>query len=210
MLYAIIYTTLTDVKVTAATYTDGGDLSMYEGTNQIAIQSVRWFTEALTELMADTEYNRINVMQICKKADLSRQTFYNYFDTKEDILHCRLKQVYMERFAQFSECGEITLQSAVEAFETILKSERVLLERMVANHLEGIITEEICACVTLFSSRFTITPQKETLKYGIAFLSGALSQTIVCWFKDENPVSASELADMLTQILTGVYFDVST
>jgi len=182
---------------------------MYDGTNPTAIQSVHWFTEALTELMADTEYNRINVMQICKKADLSRQTFYNFFDTKDDILHYRLRQVYMEQFERFADSGEITLQGAVEAFETVLKSERVLLERMVANHLEGIITEEICACVTLFSSRFAITPQKETLKYGIAFLGGALSQTIVCWFKDEHPVSASELADMLTQILTGVYFDVS-
>lgn len=181
---------------------------MYFGSNSTAIQSMNWLTEALISLMAEMEYHKITVMQICKKADLSRQTFYNFFNTKDEILHYRLRQQYEMQFSRFSASGSISLCGAVEAFETVLNDNRKLLRLMVNNHLESIITEEICTCVSLFASRFTVTPQRKMLKYGIAFLGGALSQTIVCWFKDENPVSASELAEMLEDILTGDYFDV--
>ena len=53
---------------------------MYNGNNPTAIKSQRWLTETLLELMEEMPYDDISIMDICKKADLSRQTFYNYFD----------------------------------------------------------------------------------------------------------------------------------
>lgn len=183
---------------------------MYQGSNPTAIQSMNWLTDALISLMAETEYQKITVLQICKRSGLSRQTFYNFFSAKDEILHYCLQQHYEAQFRRFSAIGSISLLDAVGAFETVLNDNRVLLRLMVENHLEGIITEEICACVYLFAGRFSVTPQQKTLKYGISFLGGALSQTIVCWFKDDDPVSAAELATMLEDILTGDYFEIES
>lgn len=50
---------------------------MYRGNNVTAIQSQRWLGEALIDLMKEKAYSAITIADICKRADLSRQTFYN-------------------------------------------------------------------------------------------------------------------------------------
>ena len=49
---------------------------MYKETNKTALKSQKRILEALFELMEQEEYNNITVKNICKKADISRQTFY--------------------------------------------------------------------------------------------------------------------------------------
>lgn len=51
---------------------------MYEGNNPTALHSREWLVDSLLSLMEDNPYSRITVRDICNKADLSRQTFYNF------------------------------------------------------------------------------------------------------------------------------------
>ena len=69
---------------------------MYEGKNPTALTSRGWLVEALLALMKTRPYSKITVKDICKQADLSRQTFYNFFDTKDDIIRFRIDQCYVE------------------------------------------------------------------------------------------------------------------
>ena len=64
-----------------------GKMSMYSGTNPTALQSQRWIADSLTGLMLEKSYARITIQDICKRADLSRQTFYNFFNSKESIFN---------------------------------------------------------------------------------------------------------------------------
>lgn len=180
---------------------------MYTGINPTALQSRQWFIDALSALMNEMPYHDITVKMICSRADLSRQTFYNLFDSKEEILHFCLQQEYLRHFETLTRQEEISIQDMVEAFSSVLEDNRKLLELMVKNHLESVITAEISDCVTLFANRFSIQgPKDHTFPYSVAFLSGALAQTLVFWFKQTEPLPLAELSDMLTGILSGEYY----
>lgn len=183
---------------------------MYSGTNPTALQSQEWLITALVSLMKETDYNKIKIGTICKKADLSRQTFYNFFDTKEDILRFCLRRDYEKYFSCLCEKQSISMRDIIEAFTIVLDTNRVLLQSMITNRLDGIIYDEIARCVELFANKFSPESEdKSILIYGEAFLSGALARILLVWFQQENPISKDELCNFLISILNGDYFKIN-
>ena len=63
-------------------------------TNSLAIKSQNWIANALLKLMESHPYKDITVTQICEEANLVRKTFYRNFDSKEDILHFILDNLF--------------------------------------------------------------------------------------------------------------------
>lgn len=59
---------------------------MYQGNNPSALRSMEWLRCALLELLKQEKYSAITVRQICCQADLSRQTFYQMFSSKEEVM----------------------------------------------------------------------------------------------------------------------------
>ncbi|MTC83956.1 TetR family transcriptional regulator, partial [Streptococcus uberis] len=45
------------------------------------------FLYAFSELLQEKKIEKITVSELCKKANLSRQAFYNNFSTKEDFVN---------------------------------------------------------------------------------------------------------------------------
>lgn len=58
-------------------------MSMYHGNNPTAIRTQKWLVKGLLTLMNDKPYSSITILDLCKKSDLSRQTFYNFFHQKK-------------------------------------------------------------------------------------------------------------------------------
>ena len=69
---------------------------MYRGSNPSALQSQQWIVDSLISLMEVKPYQQITIMDICKRADLSRQTFYNVFSQKEDVLRFCMQKEYVQ------------------------------------------------------------------------------------------------------------------
>lgn len=182
---------------------------MYQGKNPTALQSREWLINALLELMKTENFAQITVGQICKKADLSRQTFYNLFGSKEDILHNYLKQQYELQFETLCHKDSLSINHIVEAFSDVITENKEVLRLIIDNHLEGILTAELSECIKLFAEHFAVkTDDDATLPYGIAFLSGALAQTLVFWLKQDNPISADEISKLLEAFFSGEYFKI--
>lgn len=179
---------------------------MYSGTNPTALQSQRWIADSLTGLMLEKSYARITIQDICKRADLSRQTFYNFFNSKEEALRFCLREQYEEQFHRFEGKKFISLQETVESFARVLEENRTLLSTMIDNDLGCIIADEIAKCVSLFADSF-VSKKDRTLPYSEALLSGALAHLLLCWFRQENPVSIQELTMILTAFLSGKLYN---
>lgn len=45
------------------------------------------FLKAFSILMYSKDLSQISVNEICKKANLSRRTFYNYYNSKEEFIN---------------------------------------------------------------------------------------------------------------------------
>ena len=184
-------------------------MSMYEGNNPAAIQSQKWLSSALIDLMAEQPFSKITVKMICGRADLSRQTFYNVFKTKNDALRFRLRSNYEKLYSEISAQTALTVEDMINSFSEELMTDSELIRLMINSCLESVITDEIARCVELFAQRFHSDKQDEKLVgYGTAFVSGALSRILLHWFKSPDPISVSELRELILSMCSGEFFEL--
>lgn len=177
---------------------------MYRGNNITAQRSQQWIVESTLSLMEDKPYSEISVKDICSRADLSRQTFYNVFVSKDEVLRFCLRNEYQTQFACFSGNESISAADIVKAFSVVLSKEENVLSLMINNDLEYIITSEISKCVSMFAGRFVKEENNnEMLPYSIALVSGALAEMLVYWFKQEQPIPIRKLEALLGDFLSG-------
>ncbi|MGN0427578.1 MAG: TetR/AcrR family transcriptional regulator [Agathobacter sp.] len=183
---------------------------MYQGTNPTALQSQQWLMESLIALMEEKPFSQITILDICKQADLSRQTFYNFFSTKEEILHLYLQQQCKKQFYKYKEKSSISIEDIVKAFSDVLILNEQLLNSMLKNELDSIIADEVSESVALFANHFVNKcSSNDILPYSEALLSGALAQLIVFWFKQENPISIEEITELLTDFFRGKLYGLN-
>lgn len=182
---------------------------MYQGINPTALQSQQWLSDSLVALMEEKPFSQITVMDICKHADLSRQTFYNFFKSKEEILRFCLQQKYEEQFYKYRSRQTLSVSEMTEAFSHVLTENEKLLSAMIKNDLDGIIFDEISKCISLFANRFvSVERNNELFPYSKALLSGALAHLLVYWFKQENPISSKQLTNLLMDFFYGNLYEV--
>lgn len=182
---------------------------MYQGSNPTALQSQQWLGESLISLMKSTPYPQITIGSICTGADLSRQTFYNVFESKEEVLRFCLRSQYEKQFHRFAKQQSISVGEIVGAFAVVVAENQELLRLMVKSKLDGIIADEMTKCVSLFAGQFVKQDKRnETLPYAEALLSGALGHLLVFWFQEEEPISIEKLTRLITDFLAGDLFSL--
>lgn len=182
---------------------------MYCGTNPTALKSQQWLTDSLISLMNEKPYSQITIGEICKRADLSRQTFYNFFDAKEEIIHFYIRNKYEKQFANFSVAP--TMHETVNAIAVILEENRETFMTFINNGLNSIIADEMSKCISIFAKRFVHESDKSDIfNYQIVLLSGAFAHLFTYWLSEENPISTEKLTELLISFLTGKLYKFNT
>lgn len=179
---------------------------MYQGNNPTALTSQGWLVDALLALMEHKEYTRLTVRELCEAAGLSRQTFYNCFDSKEEILRLRIRQCYQEMLARLDQMQELRLADITDAFAATFQANHRFFRLLLDQHLEPILHDELSRAIGQFAARLCVCTPRRHLAYSSAFLSGAISNTVIWWLKDPEPLSSQELAALLADILAGGYY----
>lgn len=175
---------------------------MYEGNNIIAIQSRRWLIEALLTLMTEESYDKITIKKICERAQLSRQTFYNFFEEKDDVLRFWFRERYEMILNEYESSKVLVINDITDVFSDFMESNQEVLKNIIEQKLEYIIANEISKSIPIFAAKILDNIEEEhKCKYINAFLSGALTQILICWFKDSSKLSRKELSDLLLDLL---------
>ena len=183
---------------------------MYQGNNLTAIQSQQWLGKALARLMEQQPYAAVTIGAICREADLSRQTFYNVFSSKEEVLRFCLRQQYEKQFRRLADQQTLTVEQIVEAFAAVVQENETLLRLMVENDLTGILAEEMTKCIALFVGRFVKQEKQDPmLPYAEALLCGALGHLLVYWFRQAEPISLERITGLISDFLEGRLFSLS-
>lgn len=178
---------------------------MYSGNNPIALKSQQWLAETLLELMETKPYTEISIKDICNHADLSRQTFYNFFESKEELFRFLLRSSYEDKLNSFDRI--LTSNEAVVAFITTVSENHKLVDAIAKNNLGNLVADEIFNSITHFLSRFV--PNIDTNKdyaYHIVLLSGALTHFLLYYAKQNDDISEKELTRILESFLSGKLF----
>lgn len=176
---------------------------MYTGTNATALRSMDWLASALAAQMQSVPYARITVRSLCRAADLSRQTFYNVFDSKDEVVHYCLQREYNKVLRGIPQGAALQITDIIDAFLLFCEANRALLDSLIQNQLEGVITEELARCISLYVERFVSDRDSETMPYAVAMLSGALAQLELFCFKQAQPLDHAGLAGLLADFFDG-------
>lgn len=154
-----------------------------------------YITEALLLLLKKKEYKDISITEICKKAGVTRMSFYRNFENKEDIL---LKKV----------------QTVTDSF---LKESGISYKRdTVSNYFVKLFThmqqqKDLCAALNKAGLIHMIKNEFDRVflnaykyvydEYKSLFLSGGIYNVFLFWFindcKDNPEVLAQRLDDIL-------------
>ncbi|MBQ8503067.1 MAG: TetR/AcrR family transcriptional regulator [Clostridia bacterium] len=180
---------------------------MYSGNNPTALKSQRWLTEALINLMQEIPYEKITIQLICKKAYLSRQTFYNFFSSKEDVLRFWLQEKYEEQFSRFT--TKPTMQDTIDAFIFVLNKNKQALTALADNKLDGIVADEMVKCVTKFAEKYVLQDKEmnDTLKCSIILLAGAFAHLLIYCAGQQKKISDCEISSLLKSFLLGELYE---
>ena len=176
---------------------------MYQGKNPKALLSISLITEAFARILQITPYEQINIRDLCKAADVSRQTFYNLFQTKEDVLRKCIDKIFNSILAQRTET--VDARQSILIFVETFHENREFMDLLIQNRLEKVLTEEFVFAISGLSKLSEDTKVKH-LDYHLSFYAGGLTQVLIHWMKDDNRVSSDELIDILANAIQLPYF----
>lgn len=182
---------------------------MYEGNNPTALNSRTWLVQSLLSLMEEVPYSKITVRDICTKADLSRQTFYNFFDTKDDMIRFCIRQCYGEMMERLASKAPLQLIDVTGQMAETFEKNQKLIRLIISHKLNALLEAEIASAIHLFAEDVKPHMEDSLSQYGTEFLIGGISHTVLYWFQDSQPLSAEQLSDLLFDILSGAYFKLT-
>lgn len=153
------------------------------------IRTRRDLSNALIQLLETTDYDEIKVIDICKKAMISKVTFYNNFKNKSELLNHILLEFEekikndIEKVAPaFQNQKDMILGIVRIAYKNVLKN-KVIFGKILSNHqtssviieLRNFICHEIIKHGDLLISDDKSSVPKE---YFAAFYSGAITSIL--------------------------------
>ncbi|MCI6272606.1 MAG: TetR/AcrR family transcriptional regulator [Erysipelotrichaceae bacterium] len=175
---------------------------MYTGRHTKAIESQTLLINALLECLNEKELKDVQVKDICQKANLTRQTFYSLFSTKENALYFHLK--YNCNFILDKleiQKKQITTNDLANEFSCFYTTNKKFLKILVDNNFYNFLYDYFYN--TLHNCRIKITNKKQNKEYLYAYISGSLIGLIIQLLKDDK--DSQEISKITTELLNGKY-----
>lgn len=169
-------------------------------TNEVTSQNRIRF--ALLSLMKEHPYSEISVSQICSAAQVSRQTYYRLFDTKDYILILYLHEIMTEyllpKVLLDTQCAPELLQffqffsGYKHLLELLYRNDKMYLpQHILVKYSNAFIKEPI----------FRIAHGHD---YAAEFVASTLCSVLTVWAKMEFKTSCSTLATYASQFLKSI------
>ena len=117
---------------------------MYQGRNKTALSSQRQISEAMLALLVTKPYGEISVSEICKAADISRQTFYSLFQSKENVICYELEKNYYFSVQEECGCRPFSLAELSRAYADYIENEKAFIAILVSNEIIDCMKHSIC------------------------------------------------------------------
>lgn len=178
---------------------------MYTGSNPSALRSKEWIRIALLRLLEEERYDRITIKEICQQADLSRQTFYQMFSSKEEVIQYHFSILFHEFEKQCSASQNNTLYNIVQHFFSFFYEQRDFVQILITNHLIFLLEQQFEVYLRQIDLFRNINDKEPHGDYTTAYVAGALTQVLIHWFKHSFDLSIAEVSQLVTETITGKY-----
>lgn len=171
-------------------------------TNTVALQSQKWIADALIRLLETNSFADITITQICQEAGLVRKTFYRNFESKEDILHYILDQLY-ESFKEQFDIEKIATLEIFSLYYEYWEKEKKLLTYLHRDNLFYLLTRkyiEYADSIRMYLLNTFNETQSGLEPYVIHFIAGGMVSILEHWLEcnfEESIVNLTQLTQTL-------------
>ncbi len=175
-----------------------------EASQLIAARSKTWITQALIELLEHQSFESIRITDIITQADLTRQTFYRHFKSKEEVIEAYISELYQQLFTQIDALTKPTFHEILQAYFAYWLQQRPFLERMMQS---GYPYDPI-RCATPYVQKIlnglplTHHEGDRHKAYVESFVAGGLATMKNLWMHQGFQETPEELAQTVAQLLS--------
>lgn len=176
---------------------------MYKGNNPSAKRSQEWISDSLVSLMLKKPLEQITVKEIMENSELARQTFYQVFDSIEDVLEYYMDTLFMDYLNRCKIEVVDNLCEAAKLFFQFFSENEPFVEALTQNQKTCILQRK---CNEYLQNehflKFTQTGihNPEEKAFASAFVISGLVGMLVNWFKSGKIITTEELADLVCRI----------
>ncbi|MCD8197857.1 MAG: TetR/AcrR family transcriptional regulator [Lachnospiraceae bacterium] len=181
---------------------------MYKGNNPSALRSRKEIVRCFLEELKDTDLEALSIKQIMDATDLSRQTFYQIFDSKDEIIEYCLDTLFSDFISHTKEKTIESLCDAASLFFNFFDTHRDTLALFIKNG-KSCVVQRKCR-EYLRDSRYIHyelygVHSEQDKEYATTFVVSGMVAMLEQWIKEtsEPILNAQELAQLVCRI-TGV------
>ncbi len=152
--------------------------------------------EAIVELLKEKEFDKIQVSEITKKAGVSRMTYYNYYETKEQVLKDYLHELVNEFVVESSNHPETGRMMSYEHIVFSLKFFDKYASFFLTLNKAGFYGMIINAM-----NEFMLENAGEEYDgsvYRLYCYTGALLNLFIKWEENRKDMSADEVGEIIS------------
>ncbi|MBP2622406.1 TetR/AcrR family transcriptional regulator [Streptococcus oricebi] len=172
---------------------------MYRGTNKTALASQEQISQAFLALLKEDSFDKISVSQICRQAQVSRQTFYSLYQAKDNILLSLLEGQEVLPANQ-----EFNLPFLATRFSFYLKGNIAFLKILKQQKLLYLLYDNL---YLKLSQNQLLLPNKDELdrNFILSFLAGGLMGIAKAYLESNGRQSQAELENRILKLLQGKF-----
>lgn len=176
---------------------------MYTGNNPSALRSMEWIRNALLHLLEQEKYDRITIKEICQQADLSRQTFYQIFSSKEEVIQYHFSTLFHAFEQERDSIQNDTIPQIAHHFFSFFYEHQDFIHILIANNLTFLLEQQFEVYLRKIDLFRNINDKEPHGDYTTAYIAGALTQVLIHWFQHSFDLSVDALSRLVTETLTG-------
>ena len=172
---------------------------MYQGKNRTALASQRQIAGALVTLMHRMPYEEISVAELCREADVSRQTFYSLFQTKYNVVRYLMQESCAPHVPDRQ--PEVShLRQMCRCYSQYITRHREIMSLLVENGMTVMIVDMLLLAFQK-DGMFGYALPEENREYHAMFLAGGLTR-LAKSFIQEN-IEAKDIEAIVYRLLCG-------
>lgn len=177
-------------------------------TNIVAIRTQISIANAFLSLLKEYDYEKITVTDICKDADIVRKTFYNNFQSKDNLVHYLISDIFYEIESKVDLRNMSVHQILLTAFQFIMDNRESLL-LFYNRGLFRFAYKSVAAYIT--KDHILTKLNKENIdnrayKYIAAQISAVLIAVIETWIENEFEEPVEFLAELTEAMMYNPVF----
>ena len=169
----------------------------------MAINIKELLANALLDLCESTSLKSITIKDLLNHTGVSRQTFYNHFKDKNDLI----QYIYVSKIIPCYHDSKVEIDfytSLLDSFNR-MKKYRIFLKQACLLEGQNCLKDYIFEHCKQFDldwhqHLYGKNPMPDTLRFATEYHSLASSSMTLSWILFDFPISCEEMADLITEL----------